>query len=280
MTKTGSVVGNVASFEIELSNTGKSAASDVSVIDYMPGLGLLDWEVDEDASDSYFACGFYLTDFPNQEILDCEPGTIFADPADGAQTVKVVVRATLPENTCLSLDNAAVASASNHPDVTALGSIIVGFCEGRMTGGGSIFSSVTEVNARNNKSKTSSVRVTHGFEIRCDVTDPRQNLEVNWANPNGNQNNFHLLKLTSATCLDDPNIDQRPPKSAGFDTFIGTAEGRCNNQPAIIEFTFTDQGEPGTKDTAEYLIKGDACYLNTGEDPINLTKGNQQTHKD
>ena len=53
-----------------------------------------------------------------------------------------------------------------------------------MTGGGSVFT-------------TDGERVTHGFEIHCDLREPN-NIEVNWAP----KNNFHLTELTGALCTD------------------------------------------------------------------------------
>jgi hypothetical protein len=129
---------------------------------------------------------------------------------------------------------------------------------GRMTGGGSIFT-------------RDDVRVTHGFELHCDPNDVPNNLEINW----GGGNNFHLTSLTSALCIDDPAIAP-PPPNASFDTYIGTGVGTCNGQPAAIEFRLTDAGEPGTKDTAAYRITG-GCSLTAG--PAFLDKGNQQAHK-
>lgn len=130
--------------------------------------------------------------------------------------------------------------------------------KGRMTGGGSVF--------------VGDMRVTHGFQLRCDASDPRQNLEINWQG-----NRFHLLDLTSATCTDNPAIDEGQPV-AGFDTFTGEGTGRYNGVPGYtIEFTFTDAGEPGVNDTAEITITGpggDVLVVPTNE----LTFGNHQAH--
>jgi len=133
---------------------------------------------------------------------------------------------------------------------------------GRMTGGGSVFKN--------------SLRITHGFEIHCDITDTPNTLEVNWADAN----NFHMDTLTSAVCSDDPAIDQKPPKSAGFDTFVGTGTGKLNGVAgATISFTFVDAGEPGTSDTAAYVIKDQNGNTVLTVAATALTKGNQQTHQ-
>lgn len=129
----------------------------------------------------------------------------------------------------------------------------------RMTGGGSVF-------------RQDGQRITHGFQLRCDANDPRQSLEVNW-----NGNHFHLLDLTSAECK-DTDLDERPP-SAGFDTFIGTGVGKYNGvDGATIQFTFTDDGEPGINDTAQMVIHdaaGNVVLSVEGK----LRFGNHQAHR-
>ena len=134
---------------------------------------------------------------------------------------------------------------------------------GRMTGGGSIF----------NNNNMENERVTHGFEIHCDKSEPN-NLEVNWPG-----NHFHMLDLKYAICTDDESIIQKPPV-APFDTFFGRGTGRLNGVDcARIEFIFVDAGEPGTKDTA--LIK---IWDPSGIDVLNVSgnihNGNQQAHYD
>ena len=129
----------------------------------------------------------------------------------------------------------------------------------RMTGGGSIFGD-------------SPFRVTHGFQLRCDAEDPRQNLEINWEG-----NRFHLLDLTSAEC-EDTELDERPP-TAGFDTFIGTGTGRFNNvDGATVAFTFTDDGEPGVDDTAKIVVR-DAAGNVVLDVEGKLEFGNHQAHR-
>jgi hypothetical protein len=145
--------------------------------------------------------------------------------------------------------------------ITALSAPVT--ATGRMTGGGSIF-------------EADGTRVTHGFEIHCDITDVPNTLEVNWPAAN----NFHMDTLTSATCTDDPNIHQQPPKSAPFDTFVGTGTGKLNGVAgASISFTFVDAGEPGTSDTASYVIKDNMGNVVLSVPATLLTNGNQQTHK-
>ncbi len=130
--------------------------------------------------------------------------------------------------------------------------------EGRMTGGGSVFKG--------------DMRVTHGFEIHCDLKKPN-NIEVNWPG-----NKFHLTELTSAVCTDDPAIDPKPP-NAPFDTFTGKGTGKLNGKSgAKIEFVFTDAGEPGTKDKATIKIRDSANKLVLEVSGF-LNKGNHQAHR-
>lgn len=135
--------------------------------------------------------------------------------------------------------------------------------QGRMTGGGSV--TVTGV-----------PRVTHGFELKCDVTKGPNNLQVNWGNKR-----FHLENLTSAACSDDPSIDPGQPVSP-FDTYVGTGVGRYKSgngawTPAMAEWTLTDAGEPG-KGVDRLKIKitvGTSVELNV--DGF-LNTGNHQAH--
>ena len=128
-----------------------------------------------------------------------------------------------------------------------------------MTGGGSIF---TE----------DGMRVTHGFELHCDIDIGPNNLEVNW-----DKNNFHLEQVTAMSCYDDPLLNPLP-RPAPFDTLIGEGIGRFNNKPGYhVSFMFTDAGEPGTSDFARIEIsdpQGNLVLFVAG----NLHNGNQQAH--
>lgn len=134
--------------------------------------------------------------------------------------------------------------------------------DGFMTGGGSVFTSA-------------GVRVTHGFEIHCDVADLPNNLEINWAPAN----DFHLENLVTAFCFEDPNINQGHP-AAPFNTYVGSGTGKLNGvSGASATWTFTDAGEPGKNDTATITIKdpgGNTVLTVSGK----LDSGNQQAHND
>jgi len=133
---------------------------------------------------------------------------------------------------------------------------------GRMTGGGSFFTS-------------GGTKVHHGFTLNCSYsTSGGENLEVNWGG-----NAFHLESLTQAACFDDPTIGEENPK-AGFDTYQGKGTGRLHGTPGYTaEWRFTDAGEPGRNDVAQIVIKDPDgnLILNAG---ANLRNGNHQAHKD
>lgn len=132
--------------------------------------------------------------------------------------------------------------------------------KGRMTGGGSVF--------------TSATRVTYGFELKCDASDTPNSLEINW----GKGNKFHLESLTTATCTDDMAIDPEHP-AAGFDTYEGNGMGRYNGMPgATAHWIFTDAGEPGSSDTVLIHV-WDASGSLVLEAMGSLNGGNNQAHK-
>ena len=136
--------------------------------------------------------------------------------------------------------------------------------EGRMTGGGKI---IDDAN--------SAIISTHGFELRCDIADTRDNLEINW---NGG-NNFHLDSLTDVRCLDDPTIQPQPP-NAPFDRYEADGFGSVNGVSGYqIHFEFTDAGEPGSSDHAFIVIHGGSPDTTVLAINGYLNMGNHQAHK-
>ena len=199
-----------------------------------------------DGCDFYFQydrAGTKLAAFPydgqRAEDLECDDVTFAVDVMWVRDASDGHFRAfEVPEGTC------AVGGGDGGPD------------ERRMTGGGSVFTAL-------------GMRVTHGFELHCDPAAEPNNLQVNW----GKGNSFHLESTTSASCSDDPGIEEAPPV-AGFDTYEGEGTGRCSGLAATIEWTFTDAGEPGGSDTADITITG-ACALTVSG---TLAQGNHQAH--
>ena len=135
----------------------------------------------------------------------------------------------------------------------------------RMTGGGSVIVDATGIPV--------GEKVSHGFLLHCNANEDPNNLQVNW----GRGNKFHLETLNTAVCTNDPAHDASPPV-ADFDTIQGTGTGRYNGMSgATVEFTLTDDGEPGSNDWVAMTIKdtGGTTVLDvTGV----LNKGNQQAH--
>jgi hypothetical protein len=136
----------------------------------------------------------------------------------------------------------------------------VGEAEGRMTGGGSVFTEDGE-------------RVTHGFQLGCDPVAGGQ-MQIVWG-----RRRFHLEQLVQASCADNPTFDEGSP-AAGFDTYTGSGIGRLDGIPgATILWTFTDAGEPGADDTARVVIT-DANGVQQLAVSGQLRNGNHQAHPD
>lgn len=125
--------------------------------------------------------------------------------------------------------------------------------DGRMTGGGSTWDG--------------EIRVTHGFTLRCDGSHAR--LQVNWEG-----HAFHLEQLDTIACWDDPGLDPMP-RRADFDTLWAAGTGRLDGVSGVpFEILFTDDGEPGTTDTAEIVIDGGAAVWAASA----VDRGNHQAH--
>jgi uncharacterized repeat protein (TIGR01451 family) len=163
----------------------------------------------------------------------------------------------------------------------------------RWTGGGSVFTGANDFALSTTGTNLGAgTRITHGFRLECDLATPNR-LEINW----GGGQNFHLTTLTNATCFNDPSFSAGHPDST-CNTIIAAGVGSFNNVNGYnIEFTFTDHGEPGSSDTAKYLIwldqpgtttnPGTPGIYDPGIDTLilsvnttTLDMGNQQAHKD
>jgi hypothetical protein len=129
-----------------------------------------------------------------------------------------------------------------------------------MTGGGSVIA-------------PDGQRITHAFDLHCDVGTTPNDLEIAWEGAH-----FHLTELSSVECLDDPAVDQMPPK-APFDTLHGVGTGDYNGENgAVAEWTFTDAGDPGLRDRATITIRkaaGDVVLQVSNT----LAYGNHQAHQ-
>ena len=179
--------------------------------------------------------------------------------------------------------------------VALVSGVLVAVCfawtfPGRMTGGGSVFvgdaaNGAAGVNGGRIRVDSATVdnlnRVTHGFELHCGqegVPPPNPNsLEINWKDAAGNSHKFHLTNLAFASCTSDGLSPIPPP--APFDKMEGGGAGKLDNVPgASIYFVLTDHGEPGTADTASYVILDANGFLALYVPQTFLTFGNQQAH--
>src|SRR3989344_1681260 len=115
--------------------------------------------------------------------------------------------------TCTGDDNISYSANSATVDLDAGENVKCIFTNeapptGRMTGGGSYF----PING--DSLLTKNTRITHGFNLHCNPLVVPNRLEVNWAGTGKNkaaENNFHLTSLTSASCINDPDIDEQAP---------------------------------------------------------------------
>lgn len=91
------------------------------------------------------------------------------------------------------------------------------------------------------------------------------------------RNKFVLTAYTTLpTCVQTlAGLEQNPV--AGFDTIWGAGTGTLNGVPgATITFSFTDAGEPGRADTADFTIFGPNGIAYSGGA---LDGGNHQAHR-
>lgn len=135
---------------------------------------------------------------------------------------------------------------------------------GRFTGGGRFYSEA-------------GVKMTHGFELHCDVDDVPNRLQVNW-----DGNRWHMESMTWAACSDRDGIDPAPPV-APSDVHNGRGVGRLNGvSGATAEWRIIDKGEPGTRDRIAITIwdaGGNVVISTVGGDGSFLDQGNHQAHK-
>jgi hypothetical protein len=161
--------------------------------------------------------------------------------------------------------------------------------KGRMTGGGSIF---LGTQAEGDYFVEPGTRLTHGFELHCDITEKPNNLQVEIHRPDGQGATFHMDNLVAAYCYNNPAFNAGKP-AAPFNSLYGQGTGRYNGVPGYCaDWEFTDAGEPGTDDMIQSmriwqpLTVGD-CRQNTEGGIVfastaghTLTYGNHQAHKD
>lgn len=156
----------------------------------------------------------------------------------------------------------AVLTASLAIPAVALGQGSVRSDEGRMTGGGTFL-------------RSTGLKVSHGFTLRCPATKGPNRLEINW----GKGNKFHLKDMTFILCTDGARYDEGQPR-AGFDTYRGEGTGRYNGRSgATVRFKFIDDGEPGTSDRGRIEVTDATGKVVLRVTERRLNKGNHQAHR-
>jgi hypothetical protein len=196
--------------------------------------------------------GLLLTNLGNYNtLLTCSAGTLSA-PTVGTNTIS------------WSLDLSGVRGAVSCTMTNTVNN------SGWMTGGGSILTTNSDIPKKG--------RITHGFELHCDYSRLPNNLEINWGDTRGSHK-FKLDSLYATTyCYKDAALDASHPNLNKFNTYVGHGTGSYDGVSGYsIDFIFTDAGEPGKDDTAQYKIfTGNGIVIQTGA--YNLEKGNHQAH--
>jgi hypothetical protein len=157
---------------------------------------------------------------------------------------------------------------------------------GRMTGGGSI---LLGTQVQGDYFAPPGTRLTHSFDLHCNVAGGPNSLEVNVHQPNGDGGLFHIDQLLYSFCWDDPAISPKSP-SAPFNSMYGQGIGVYNGTAGYCaDWAFTDEGEPGTNDRVGKLrvwnpfVAGDCSdgtFVFSSLAGHSLTQGNHQAHKD
>jgi hypothetical protein len=130
-----------------------------------------------------------------------------------------------------------------------------------MTGGGMVLTG-------------SGQRVTHGFELHCNPTHEANQLQINWGNER-----FHLESVSEIQCSGTSD-------RGGFNAIQGRGTGRYQLgngswETALVEFSFTDVGEPGSlRDRVRLkvtVVRG-AVMVDVLDVSGVLERGNYQVH--
>jgi hypothetical protein len=138
---------------------------------------------------------------------------------------------------------------------------------GRFTGGGYLLATVPP-----------GVKAHTSFVLQCNVMDKPSRLQATWANGN----HFHMERATAELC--DTQPAPLPPSLGGstssgtFDRITGHGEGRYNGMGgATVDWSFTDNGEPGSNDVGHITVKDAAGRVVLQADGT-LVGGNYQAH--
>jgi hypothetical protein len=135
--------------------------------------------------------------------------------------------------------------------------------------------------------------IQHAFHLSCSAagSGSPNNLVANWTQPDGTRYSFHLKSVTIDGCVSD-GTDPAPPAST-FNTIFGHGSGtlvgrsangtivfgspKCNGC-GLIEFRFTDRGEPNTLDDGNITIE-DANGFPIVFEACGCIRANYQAHQ-
>jgi hypothetical protein len=120
----------------------------------------------------------------------------------------------------------------------------------------------------------SGQRVTHGFELHCNPTHEANQLQINWGNER-----FHLESVSEIQCSGTSD-------RGGFNAIQGRGTGRYQLgngswETALVEFSFTDVGEPGSlrdRVRLKVTVMRGAVMVDVLDVSGVLERGNYQVH--
>jgi hypothetical protein len=116
---------------------------------------------------------------------------------------------------------------------------------GRMVGGGTFFTDSDDLSA------PPGTRITHNFQLQCDLFKEPNNLHIDVHLPSGESGRFNLTELTFAWCSDDPAMAN--PK-APFDTYQGAGIGTFNGEAGYCaDWQLIDAGERDGSDVVNLM---------------------------
>jgi hypothetical protein len=238
-----------------------SATGTISCSDYSLSISADDLSVGAHYTIDYA----FTVDSSSAPSVTISGSTMFTASAS-AQTVSVPLTPLGPLTGTITVTAASATLTSSNSTVqiaftSSPSPLVCTPATGRFTGGGRII-------------EVGNLSITAGLELDCDRMH-QDTLEINWGG-----NHFHLLTLTSVTCL---LVGNPAPPVAPINEMIGLGTGRYNGADGYtVSYELIDNGEPGRHDMVSFLIYETANPRNVvlSLSLQLLTKGNLQAHFD